>query len=69
MEAESSKEKRKVNSAEDALEGLGDNPNNKGARKYIGSQEDSQVDKRSGKVPSISDTENEVKVTGLRQTT
>eukprot|EP00972_Heterocapsa_arctica_P063813 9414585-Heterocapsa_arctica.AAC.1 len=65
MEAESSQEHIKVNSAEDALEGLGDNPKHKGAMKSLEPQEDSQADKRSGKVPSINDIEKYVKVTGL----
>eukprot|EP00972_Heterocapsa_arctica_P033586 4943168-Heterocapsa_arctica.AAC.1 len=56
MEVESNQSKRKVNRAEDALEGLGENPKIKGARKSLGHHED------------ICEIATEVKVTGLRQT-
>eukprot|EP00972_Heterocapsa_arctica_P021046 3099089-Heterocapsa_arctica.AAC.1 len=68
MEVESSQEHIKVNSAQYLLEGLGHNPQNAGARKYIVQQDDSQADKQSGKVPITSKLASEVKVTGLRQT-
>eukprot|EP00972_Heterocapsa_arctica_P050460 7420051-Heterocapsa_arctica.AAC.1 len=57
-----------INSAQDELEGQGNNPTNKGARKDLVQHDESQADTRSGKVHSISNLAGEVKVTGQRQT-
>eukprot|EP00972_Heterocapsa_arctica_P037028 5450327-Heterocapsa_arctica.AAC.1 len=61
MEVECSQENRQVNSAQDELEGLGHIPKHKGARKYLVQHDESQADKRSRKVPSISNFASEVK--------
>eukprot|EP00972_Heterocapsa_arctica_P063799 9412609-Heterocapsa_arctica.AAC.1 len=54
---ETTKKLYKINRAEDALEGLGENPKVKSARKSVAPHED------------ICEIASEIKVTGLRQTT